>query len=109
MKFNPGGGANINKMMKEAKKIQARIAEMQEELENREFEASSGGGAVIVKVTGKQQIVSLKILPEAVDTDDMEMLEDMLLAAVNEAIKLSQDTVSQEMSKITGGLNIPGM
>ncbi len=109
MKFNPGGGANINKMMKEAKKIQARIAEMQEELENREFEASSGGGAVIVKVTGKQQIVSLKILPEAIDIDDMEMLEDMVLAAVNEAIKLSQDTVSQEMSKITGGLNIPGM
>ncbi len=109
MKFNPGGGANINKMMKEAKKIQARIAEMQEELENREFEASSGGGAVIVKVTGKQQIVSLKILPEAVDVDDIEMLEDMILAAANEAIKQSQDTVSQEMAKITGGLNIPGM
>ncbi len=109
MRFNPGGGANINKMMKEAKKIQARIAEMQEELENREFEASSGGGAVIVRVTGKQQIVSLKILPEAVDAEDMEMLEDMILAAANEAIKQSQETVSQEMAKITGGLNIPGM
>lgn len=109
MRFNPGGGANINKMMKEAKKIQARIAEMQQELESREFEASSGGGAVVVKVTGKQQIVSLKILPEAVDVDDIEMLEDMILAAVNEAIKVSQDTVSQEMAKITGGLNIPGI
>ncbi|KUG02556.1 hypothetical protein ASZ90_020052 [hydrocarbon metagenome] len=109
MRFNPGGGANINKMMKEAKKIQARMAEMQEELESREFEASSGGGAVIVKVTGKQKIVSLKILPEAVDVDDIEMLEDMILAAANEAIKQSQDTVSQEMAKLTGGLNIPGM
>lgn len=109
MRFNPGGGANINKMMKEAKKIQARIAEMQEELETREFEASSGGGAVIVKVTGKQRIASLKILPEAVDADDIEMLEDMILAAANEAIKISQDTVSEEMGKVTGGLNIPGM
>jgi DNA-binding YbaB/EbfC family protein len=108
MRFNPGGGANINKMMKEAKKIQARIAEMQQELENREFEASSGGGAVVAKVSGKQQLVSLKILPEAVDVDDIEMLEDMILAAVNEAIKVSQETVSQEMAKITGGLNIPG-
>jgi DNA-binding YbaB/EbfC family protein len=109
MRFNPGGGANINKMMKEAKKIQARIAEMQQELENREFEASSGGGAVVAKVSGKQQLVSLKILPEAVDVDDIEMLEDMILAAVNEAIKVSQETVSQEMDKITGGLNIPGI
>ncbi|MGI6422127.1 MAG: YbaB/EbfC family nucleoid-associated protein [Syntrophomonadaceae bacterium] len=109
MRFNPGGGANINKMMKEAKKIQARIAEMQQELENREFEASSGGGAVVAKVSGKQQLVSLKILPEAVDVDDIEMLEDMILAAVNEAIKVSQETVSQEMAKITGGLNIPGI
>lgn len=109
MRFNPGGGANMNKMMKEAKKMQARIAEMQQELESREFEASSGGGAVVVRVTGKQRIVSLKILPEAVDVDDVEMLEDMILAAANEAIKQSQETVSQEMAKITGGLNIPGM
>lgn len=99
----------MNKMMKEAKKMQARIAEMQQELESREFEASSGGGAVVVRVTGKQRIVSLKILPEAVDVDDVEMLEDMILAAANEAIKQSQETVSQEMAKITGGLNIPGM
>lgn len=82
---------------------------MQQELENREFEASSGGGAVVAKVSGKQQLVSLKILPEAVDVDDIEMLEDMILAAVNEAIKVSQETVSQEMAKITGGLNIPGI
>ncbi len=109
MRFNPGGGANMNKMMKEAKKMQARIAQMQQELESREFEASSGGGAVVVRVTGKQRIVSLKILPEAVDVDDVEMLEDMILAAANEAIKQSQETVSQEMAKITGGLNIPGM
>jgi len=109
MKFNPGGGANLNKMMKQAKKMQAQIAQMQEELENREFEASSGGGAVTVKVTGKQEVLSVKILPEAVDIDDIEMLEDMIMAAVNEAIRVSQDTVSEEMAKITGGINIPGM
>jgi DNA-binding YbaB/EbfC family protein len=109
MRFNPGGGANLNKMMKEAKKIQAQIAQMQEELKNREFEASSGGGAVTVKVNGKQEVLSVKILPEAVDVDDIEILEDMVMAAINEAIKLSQDTVSQEMANITGGFNIPGL
>lgn len=109
MKFNPMGGPNINKMMKEARKVQEQIVQMQEELKEREFEASSGGGAVVVRVNGKQAILSLKILPEAVDPDDIEMLEDMILAAVNEAIKTSQEIVSQEMNKITGGFNIPGL
>lgn len=109
MKYNPAGGANMSKMVKQAKKVQQQIAAMQEELENREFEASSGGGAVTIRVNGKQQLLGLKILPEAVDVEDMEMLEDMIMAAVNEGIRLSQDTVSQEMAKITGGFNIPGL
>jgi len=99
----------MSKMVKQAKKVQQQIAAMQEELENREFEASSGGGAVTIRVNGKQQLLGLKILPEAVDVEDMEMLEDMIMAAVNEGIRLSQDTVSQEMAKITGGFNIPGL
>ncbi len=109
MKFNPMGGANINKMMKEARKVQEQIVQMQEELRQRELEVTVGGGAVTVKVNGKQEILSLKITPEAVDPDDVEMLEDMIMAAVNEAVKQSQDMVSSEMAKITGGFNIPGL
>lgn len=108
MKFNPGGG-NMNKMMKEAKKVQAQIIKMQEELKERVLEVSSGGGAVIIKINGKQEIASLKISPEAVDPEDIEMLEDLIMAAVNQAVKESQDMVSAEMAKITGGLNIPGL
>ena len=99
----------MNKMLKEAKKVQERIVEMQAELEQREIEASAGGGAVTVKVSGKQELISIKISPEAVDPDDVEMLEDLVIAAVNEGIRKSQEMVSTEMSKITGGLNIPGM
>lgn len=109
MKFNPGAGASMSKMMKEAKKVQERITQMQEELKTREVEASSGGGAVTVKVNGKQELLSIKIRPEAVDPEDVEMLEDLVLTAVNEAIRQSQDMVSSEMSKITGGFNIPGL
>lgn len=108
MKFNPMG-PNMNKMMKEARKVQEQIVQMQEELHQRELEVSSGGGAVTVRVNGKQEILSLKITPEAVDPDDVEMLEDMIMAAVNEAVKQSQDMVSAEMAKITGGFNIPGL
>ncbi|MGI6434003.1 MAG: YbaB/EbfC family nucleoid-associated protein [Syntrophomonadaceae bacterium] len=108
MKFNPMG-ANMNKMMKEARKVQEQIVQMQEELHQREMEVSSGGGAVTVRVNGKQEILSLKITPEAVDPDDVELLEDMIMAAVNEAVKQSQDMVSAEMAKITGGFNIPGL
>ncbi|MGI6467677.1 MAG: YbaB/EbfC family nucleoid-associated protein [Syntrophomonadaceae bacterium] len=108
MKFNPMGG-NMNKMMKEARKVQERIVQMQEELRQRELEVSSGGGAVTVRINGRQEILSLKIAPEAVDPDDVELLEDMIIAAVNEAIKQSQEMVSTEMAKITGGFNIPGL
>jgi len=110
MKFNPlGGGPNMGQIMKQAKKMQEDMARAQAELHTREFEASSGGGAVAVKVTGKQQIVSIDIKPEVVDPDDIEMLQDLIMTAVNEAIKQSQETVSAEMAKITGGLNIPGL
>lgn len=104
--FNPGGGS-MNKMIKQAKKMQEQIAKMQAELEERELEASAGG-VVNVVVNGKQEISSIKISPEAVDPDDIEMLEDLIMAAVNEGIRKSQEMVSSEMAKITGGLNIPG-
>lgn len=106
--FNPGG-ASMNKMIKQAKKVQEQIVKMQEELQQREIEASSGGGVVTVVVNGKQELRSIKIKPEAVDPEDVEMLEDLILAAVNEAIRKSQEMVSSEMARITGGLNIPGL
>lgn len=108
MVFNPGGGS-MNKMMKQAKKVQEQIAKMQEELKQREIQASAGGGAVTVTVNGQQEILAIKISPEAVDPDDLEMLEDLVLAAVNEGMRKSQEMVSNEMAKITGGLNIPGL
>ena len=108
MKFNPGGGS-MNQMLKQAKKVQEQIVQMQSELELRELEASSGGGVITVRVNGKQELLQIKINPEAVDLDDIEMLEDLVMAAVNEALRQSKDMVSNEMAKITGGLNIPGM
>ncbi|MGI5911950.1 MAG: YbaB/EbfC family nucleoid-associated protein [Syntrophomonadaceae bacterium] len=108
MKFNPGGGS-MNKMIKQAKQVQDQIIKMQEELKQREIETSVGGGAITVKVNGKQELLSIKIKPEVVDPEDIEMLEDLVLAAVNEGIRQSQDMVSSEMAKITGGFNIPGL
>ena len=108
MKFNPGGGS-MNQMLKQAKKVQEQIVQMQAELELREIEASAGGGAVTVRVNGKQDLLQIKIKPEAVDLDDIEMLEDLVMAAVNEGIRQAKEMVSAEMAKITGGLNIPGM
>ena len=108
MKFNPGGGANMNQMIKQAKKMQEQMAKMQEELQERVVEASAGGGAITAKVNGRQEVLEIKIKPEVVDPEDVEMLEDLILAVINDAIKQSQEMVSGEMSKITGGLNIPG-
>ncbi|MGE5423201.1 MAG: YbaB/EbfC family nucleoid-associated protein [Ignavibacteriales bacterium] len=105
--FNNMG--NMSKMMKQAQKIQQDIAALQDDLPNRFVEASAGGGVVEVKVSGKQQLASITLKPEIVDPEDIEMLQDLILAAVNEGIKKSQDMVSEEMSKITGGLNIPGL
>ena len=101
-----GGIGNI---MKQAQQMQRRMAELQEELEKRQVEASAGGGMVTAVVSGKQQLIDLKIEPAAVDPDDVEMLQDLVTAAVNEAIKQSQQMAQEEMAKVTGGLNIPGL
>ncbi|MEW6726935.1 YbaB/EbfC family nucleoid-associated protein [Desulforudis sp. 1088] len=99
----------MGKMMKQVQKLQADMARMQEELGQRTVEAAAGGGAVKVAANGKQEIVSITISPEAVDPDDVEMLQDLVLAAVNEALRQSRDMAAQEMSKLTGGLSVPGL
>jgi DNA-binding YbaB/EbfC family protein len=101
-----GGIGNI---MKQAQQMQRKMAEMQEEMEKKQVEASAGGGMVTAVVSGKQQLLDLKIDPAAVDPDDVEMLQDLVVAAVNEAIKQSQQMAQEEMAKVTGGLNIPGL
>jgi len=103
------GGGNMNNMMKQVQKMQQDMAKLQEELEEREVEATAGGGAVKVVATGKKTILSIKINPEVIDEDDIEMLEDLVLAAVNEAIVKAEEMVNSEMGKITGGMNIPGL
>ena len=101
----PGG--NMQQMIKQAQKMQANIAKLQEELEAREYEASAGGGMVTVKANGKKEILSLEIKPEAVDPEDVEMLQDMVMAAVNEVQRKIEEASNAEMGKLTGGLNLP--
>lgn len=101
--------SNIGNLMKQAQQMQAKMAMLQNELAEREVEASSGGGMVKVKVNGKQELLSIKINPECVDASDVATLEELVFTAVNQAMKQSQDMVSQAMSKVTGGLNIPGL
>lgn len=107
----PGGfgGGNMNNLMKQAQKLQKQMEDMQKEIETKEFEASVGGGAVVVKVNGKKEVSAINIKPEVVDPDDVEMLEDLVLTAVNEAMKKADEETSSKMGKLTGGLNIPGM
>lgn len=105
----PGMGGNMNSLMKQAQKLQKQMEDAQKELEAKEFEASVGGGAVTVTVTGKKVLTKVSIKPEVVDEDDVEMLEDLILTAVNEALKKVDDETSASMGKLTGGLNIPGM
>ena len=100
---------NMNKMMKQAKKMQKKMEEMQEELKDETIEATAGGGVVKVVVNGKQEVVDIEIDEDAVDPDDVEMLEDLILAAVNEGMRKVQDMINDEMGKLTGGMNIPGM
>ena len=100
---------DLGSIMKQAQKIQAQIAKMQEELSSRTVEASAGGGMITVVTNGKQEVVSIRIEPEVIDASDREMLQDLVVAAVNEALRKSQEMVSEEMKKITGGLNIPGL
>lgn len=100
---------NMGNMMKQAQKLQAKMMKMQEELGEKTVEAAAGGGMVKVVANGKQQIVSITIEKEVVDPEDVEMLQDLILASVNDALTKSQEMVSSEMGKITGGLNIPGL
>lgn len=99
----------LGNMMKQAQQMQQKMARVQDEMAAREVEASSGGGMVTAIVNGKQEVLSVKIDPSAVDPQDVEMLQDLILVAVNEALRQSQDMMQQEMSKLTGGLNIPGL
>ena len=99
----------LGNIMKQAQQMQARIARIQQELETKEVEATAGGGMVTARANGKQQLLDLKIEKDVVDPEDIEMLQDLILAAVNEAIKKSQEMIQEEMGKVTGGMNIPGL
>ncbi|WP_238918538.1 YbaB/EbfC family nucleoid-associated protein [Clostridium sp. YIM B02555] len=105
----PGGfgGGNMNNLMKQAQKLQKQMEDMQKDIELKEFEASVGGGAVVVKINGKKEVTAINIKPEVVDPDDVEMLEDLVLSAVNEAIKKAEDETANKMGKLTGGM--PGL
>ena len=104
-----GGPQNMNAMIRQAQKMQEDMEALQEELDSREYEIKAGGGVVAVKINGKKEVLSIDIEPEIVDPDDVETLSDILVAAVNEAIKRVEDTNSAEMSKITGSAGIPGL
>ena len=104
-----GMGGNQAAMLQQIQKMQDDMAAKQAELEAREYEVSAGGGAVTVKINGQKQILALDIAPEIVDPDDIETLSDILVAAVNEAIKRVEDTSAAEMEAITGAMNLPGM
>lgn len=106
---NSGGPNNMNAMLKQAQKMQDDMAALQEDLNEREFSAKSGGGLIEVTVNGKHEIKNLKINPDAIDPDDIEMLEDLITVAVNEAISTATKVSEEEMGAITGNLNIPGM
>jgi DNA-binding YbaB/EbfC family protein len=103
-----GGGMNMN-MIKQAQKMQQDMMKMQSELEEKEYEASAGGGVVSAKVNGKKELVSITIAPDAVDPEDVEMLQDMIVAAVNEAIRKAEASAAENMTKLTGGLNLGGL
>ena len=99
----------MGNMMKQAQKLQSKMLKLQEEMAEKTVEASSGGGMVKVVANGRQQLLSIQIEKEVADPDDLEMLQDLILAAVNDALLKSQEMVTGEMSKLTGGMNIPGL
>ena len=103
------GGMNQAAMMKQAQKMQQEMLRMQEEMENKTYSATAGGGMVTANVNGKHEVVSLQINPEAVDPDDVEMLQDMVIAAVNEAMRTADADAANNMSRLTGGLNLGGL
>ena len=104
-----GGGNNMQQLIRQAQKLQEQMEKDREALENSVVNASSGGGMVEVKMNGKREIVALSIKPEAVDPDDVETLEDLIMVAVNDAIKKADDMMAEGMSAVTGGINIPGL
>ncbi|MBR6796644.1 MAG: YbaB/EbfC family nucleoid-associated protein [Clostridia bacterium] len=104
-----GGPQNMNAMIRQAQKMQEDMTALQEELDAKEYEISAGGGMVTVKINGQKEILSLEIKPEIVDPDDIETLQDIIVAGVNEAIKTVETTNAEKMSKITGGMSMPGM
>ena len=103
------GGGNMQQLARQAQKLQQQMTKKQEEIEAREFEATAGGGMATAKVNGKKELISLTIKPEAVDPDDVEMLQDLVVAAVNEALRAAGDAMEQELGKMTGGLSMPGL
>lgn len=104
-----GGAQNMNQVIKQAQRMQDQITELQEEIEARDFSATAGGGAVEVVLTGKKIIKSLTLKPEVVDPEDIEMLQDLIISAVNEAINNIEAETETEMGKITGGVSFPGL
>ena len=104
-----GGPTNMQSMIKQAQKMQEDMTALQEDIDAREYEVKAGGGVVTVKINGKLEVLSIDVAPEVVDPDDIETMTDIIVAAVNEAIKKVNETNSEEMGKITGGLNVPGI
>ena len=105
----PKMGGNMNDMLKQAQKMQQQMESIQQDVENRLVEASAGGGAVTVTMNGKKEVKSIKIDPDIIETEDIEMLEDIVMAAVNEAISKANEMMTGEMGKLTGGINLPGL
>ncbi len=103
------GGGNMNSMIRQAQKMQEEMLKAQEELGEKTVDASVGGGVVTVTANGKKELVSIEIKPEAVDPDDVEMLQDLIVSAVNEAMRKADEMAANSMSRITGGMNIPGL
>ena len=107
--FGGAPGMNMQGLMKQAQKMQKQMADMQEELASKTLEVSAGGGAIKVTVSGDKKLAALAISPDVVDPDDVEMLQDLVMSAVNEAFRQMDESVSAQMSKITGGMNLPGL
>jgi DNA-binding YbaB/EbfC family protein len=107
--FGGGGANNMQSMMKQAQKMQEDMAKIQQELEEKEFSVSVGGGVVEAVMSGKKVLKTLNIKPEVVDPEDIEMLQDLVISAINEAIKKVEDHSENEMGKVTGGMNMPGL
>ena len=105
----PGMGGNMQQLARQAQKLQQQMQKTQEELDAREYEASAVGGMVSVKINGKKEVLAITIKPEAVDPDDVEMLQDMIMAAVNEAMRQAAETAEREMGRLTGGMNLGGL